>query len=67
MSANLFDLLGIARTLADRANPAAARWPAGLASLASGLPFSSDTLTLVNCPIRAKAAELSLGPSKMLG
>jgi hypothetical protein len=52
MSANLFDLLGIARSLADRATPAAARWPAGLVSLTSGLQIplgsSDDTLTLVN-------------------
>jgi hypothetical protein len=48
MSANLFDLLGIARSLGDRATPAAAKWPAGLASLTSGINASSDTLTLVN-------------------
>ena len=48
MSANLFDLLGIARSPGDRATPAAAKWPAGLASLTSGINASSDTLTLVN-------------------
>ena len=48
MSANLFDLLGISRSLADRATPASARWPGGLASLAAGVGATADTLTLVN-------------------
>ena len=48
MSANLFDLLGIGRALADRAGAAAALWPPTLASLTAGLNTTDDRLTIVN-------------------
>lgn len=51
MSATLFDLLGIDRSLADRAGAAAAKWPADLMSLAPGLHDPDNTsarVTLVN-------------------
>ena len=51
MSVTLFDLLGIARTVADRAGAAKSLWPAKFASLTQGLNASfgdGDVLTLVN-------------------
>ena len=47
MIASFFDLLGIARSLADRASPAAALWPNAVASLTSGNNASNDALTIV--------------------
>lgn len=48
MTASLFDLLGIALGLADRATPAAALLPQNLLSLTAGINLSADALTIVS-------------------
>ena len=45
---SFFDLLGIDRSVADRAGAARALWPNDLVSLTPGINLSDDSLTIVN-------------------
>lgn len=47
MKAELFDILGIPQSVADRAGAAKALWPPNLVSLTQGLHTNDDTLTVV--------------------
>jgi hypothetical protein len=48
MNVSFFDLLGIDRSVADRAGAARALWPNDLVSLTPGINLSDDSLTIVN-------------------
>jgi hypothetical protein len=48
VNVSFFDLLGIDRSVIDRAGAAAALWPNSLASLTPGFNLSDDSLTIVN-------------------